>query len=950
MALTQFEMDELRLKTERSRINAMGTNALQDSAAEAAPIEASIYTPQQSVTNVPVNPALQQAQTGFQVIPQGQPIPLVAPAPAQPPPIDTSKVTHLTTDAELAAMSKPKVKLEPMTLYSLGIAARGGDVEAQQTLQKQGITASAAALTNEAPAMTQMKAQIAARPGGEQILKPAERKAGELDQARIFNVLKQERDLKWDIEKKQYDEDLRNTELGLKKAALGQAPSIAAERELDISMKEAQLANLSEAQRGAELERQQTELENQQKSYFNGLLGIAPEQTAGAAKSTEQVEANIESAKTPQDIQATYNELKTALAAHGADQDTINGITVASMNASYRNPVELAVDRGAEYTPLYTVNNDNIKKVQADVDTALARKITPDDAVDEILSKNPDKAKDNQFMLDVSMAVWNTYNKVGGDALKKAQEVVTQSKVKALGDLMVQLPNPQTLSPQSIVAEQGNALSKATQEIKVATAIKPGMKDLLLQRAQERLGNFKNIDGMSNDEIQLALLSQMGIKNSGNPAMLQLISETAKRIATNTDRNLIPPALQQYMNAYVAAFAPVAAKAVAEQRQKDAEEQDKRAKVEKEAQAYAEKNKFVVEFEPQTHKPIYFLDAAGARAYSNEPSELGKKELADAAGKITADKLADPNFRRFLTKTPKEQNDVLDDIEGGKLAIEIDDKAFANSSVALKYKALTKEDLRLKLNALAKINGQPEIPVPVAPEPTESWHLSHLWDWIGEKQKPAVTVAVTTPVPTTPVETPVLQVGTVQKGYTYQGGDPADSKSWAKVSAPSETPPVVAPAPTKPGVVPTAVVTPSPTPTPAPKSDAEIKQAEIDAQNEKTFAARPKPLTREEELDKYKASMGIPTSKEESATAQAKRMDAFKNLTKDLPVNFQMPPSIENAGWYAVKNELIKEFDLGGFTTSQDIQQALVDKGLTDKQARQLINARFYLAKQKAKK
>ncbi len=677
-----------------------------------------------------------------------------------------------------------------------------------------------------------------------------------------------------------------------------------------------------------------------------------------------QAEGKIMSAQSTAELQVPHYDLYSVAAVHNMPNEVRDTTQLGIWANTYRNPMELAQDAVVDGkhvildSPyLGTFNNLN-KEDQIKVNAAISDHLMPDQALERIIKESGLKPGDTgyqKFVSDFAYGVWKSYKEKGDPALKAFQEIVVQDKAQQAAKVAAQVVPlvQQVASPEIVTAilnskvktvEKYLAESEAAKVSGVSGALyAPGLR--LSGAGKVGIDPFK-AEAMTPEQISQTILTHMIAENKNDVPLVNALS-------SYMDKANRPEQVQVALDALVMPFN----KGFKDAKEAIVKKQVEQKAKEKESETYAKENGFAVEFDPQTHDPVYFLDAAGARAYRNEPSELEKKELADAAGKLTADKLADPNFRRFLTKTPKEQNEVLDDIEGGKLAIEIDDKAFANSSVALKYKALTKEDLRLKLNALAKINGQPEIPAPPPPEPTESWHLSHLWDWIGEKQKPAAPVAATTPAAVTeqPVvaPTPVLTAEEVSKSMPERFKDPVTGKTYVKRSAPSTptkpTPPAAS-AQTNPAVAPTAVVTPTPAPAPVLKSAAEIKQAEIDAQNEKTFAARPKPLTREEELDKYKASMGIPTSKEESATAQAKRMDTFKNLTKDLPVNFNMPPGIENAGWYVVKNELIKKFDLGGMTTSQDILPALVDKGLTDKQARQLINARFYLAKQKAKK
>jgi len=151
---------------------------------------------------------------------------LAAPEPTFLPSPE-SRVTAMTTDAELADMAgaelagQGKGNLEPMTLYTLGLAAKRGDKTAQETLRREGVTASYSSLTNEPVATTRMKEQIIARPGGIQGLPVAERKAIEQDKARQLSVLKERRDelqaqRSWQFKEQIASQKYRQTEATIK--------------------------------------------------------------------------------------------------------------------------------------------------------------------------------------------------------------------------------------------------------------------------------------------------------------------------------------------------------------------------------------------------------------------------------------------------------------------------------------------------------------------------------------------------------------------------------------------------------------------------------------------------------------------------------------------------------------------------------------------------------------
>lgn len=606
----------------------------------------------------------------------------IAPVPVTPlPPMPVKQyerpaepeITALTTNAQLTAAAEKAMGWGDFDLNTDQAAARKlaaqsrepgkRGQEARDKLTNMKVTASSGYLLGESERMAHLKETLATPAVAERIKKA--------DFDRAYSILSNQREEKYADEVRQIEIATKQAELGIKKAMVDAAPTIEAERKADVKLKEAAIDNLPNAEKDAAIKRLKEEQELEALRRTNKIVAGAFGEITGPTKSTEQVASDIEAAKEPKDIQATFNEIQDTLLTHGADTRVIFDVALTALNASYRSPVELAAENGAPYTPLYTVNNENVKKVQADAEEALGRLRPSDAAVEEILAKYPEKAKDEQFIRDVSMAVWDTYNKAGVTALQRAKDYIAQSKVKAVSNLLTQLPAPETLTPQSIIAAKQDALSKARLEANAIAVSDPRLKPILEQKAQERLGGFKNIDGMTDTEIKLALLTQMGLKNTGNPAMLSLISETAKRIETGADIDKIHPELMRYLNTYVAQYAPVAAKAAQEQKaEREKEQAKKTAKYDKDKK-YADENGFVVEHDPLTDDPVYFTTAAGAEAYRREPSKEGKQRLATEAENLTKARLADPRYRRFIKLDDSKKSVVRETIDQAKMLYDL---------------------------------------------------------------------------------------------------------------------------------------------------------------------------------------------------------------------------------------------------------------------------------------
>jgi len=524
-----------------------------------------IVGPEGTTTNFPTSrdqPVMPQQPVIVPVnILATQPVPM-QPTPTQPAPIDHAEITHLTTNAELAEMAAPRTKLEPMTAFSLGVAARSGDPKAQATLLKHGITATSAELTNEPAAITQMKAQIAARPGGKQILKPAERRVEEQETARRLAVLTQERDLKYAVEKAKYDEDLRRTELGLKKAALEAAPAIAAERELNIMRKKMELQGIPEKEIERKLDILNKNLDAAKKQQdialnkdFEDALRSRAIPTEQSIKAMETVD-RIQAAQSPEDIQSTYSDIKRALQGYGVDQKTINDITLASMNASYVNPGELIADKGVEVPPLFEVNSKNQELIRGDINDALASQVTPDQAVDDILrfhDINVNDPENKQFVYDTAVGVWNAYDKMGIEAQKNVQEKIATVKAQntaQIAPLIAQMTPP--LATSEGVQQFASVLVKSTEkDLQLAEqfALRGASKikvDAFRDAIQRRLGVSQDMlaGTTTPDNIANAIFDYQIRRNGGTPLATALTEQ--KKLYN--DGKAIDPTIRQLLD------------------------------------------------------------------------------------------------------------------------------------------------------------------------------------------------------------------------------------------------------------------------------------------------------------------------------------------------------------------------------------------------------------------
>lgn len=656
-------MDELRLKTERSRINAMGTNALQDSAAEAAPIEASIYTPQQSVTNVPVNPALQQAQTGFQVIPQGQPIPLVAPTLAQPAPAPTQPLVNaLTSNAQLDALSRNppntpgrlnsttgQPELDPLTAKRLALTAQQGGPagdKAHQQLQDYGIAASTNAILGKSPEMIHAMNQKAAM--DEQSLPPAERKLAEKDRARAMAIHTQQREQAYadDVRKMKYDTE--QEKLGLEKDRRTEVQGMIglhAEEMIDKQLDRQRKAAMAPY----ELSKAKTEAER-------NAIQLKNEQDVQALINPDTAKANeLMAAPTIDKYEQTWEQAQGMAARYNIPEPVKNQLHLGVLASSYDSPVELAKDvKGMTGFPegITGVSGSDVAKHIPEINDAIANNLPPDQAVEQILKdsgKDPTDKGYPQLALNISTGVWKHYKDAGTAAMKEAQATKVQSDIQNSQKASDQITQK---IPQLATAEGWNDIVASTQKRLDRLDLVRGMKSAVgseqgvLAEAGVRstlgLGAPAQYSKMTESEIKDMLITHLfGSAENDKPLQAWLADQK-----TNPD-----PAFQRLLTMGV----QEARKGIKEADFKEAEEKDKFDKAAKENAAeglYTAKS-------PEG-KPVSFSTKAEWNDYihSGTFTQEGIKQATEAMTKIEA--MMPPGNEAWKALPKKTQAEFVD--------------------------------------------------------------------------------------------------------------------------------------------------------------------------------------------------------------------------------------------------------------------------------------------------
>jgi hypothetical protein len=506
------------------------------------------------------------------------------------------------------------------------------------------------------------------------------------------------------------------------------------------------LAELKDLQNKNDLSAIQLE---QKKYLLNVLTSPTPQRVV---EPSSKLASDLKSAKSIEDAGPAWSQLNRLATDYNVPAKSLQRLYIGRLAITYQSPRELAEDIGVKLpqTPIDTFQRSDIAEHADAINNAINSGMTPDDALKSILKETGLSKGDKNYpqtVLNISLGIIDAYKADGESALAETQKAIAESETATLNRLAPRM-NEVTVNSatpegvRDLLAGQQQRFDQLMQTAEQAAAT--GDKDdmatsvALKQKAFQEIGFASRPLNMSAEQIKQAAIRHMIDTYQGDPQSRTFLEAQLDPAKRNPD-----------FDQYLAPIVPEFRKGAKAFEVKEAQEQDKRDKITKEA---TDKG-LVTRFNPNDNKPVFFTTAAQADQYDRAPA-ADKPAIAAGAQALTEAQLSNPNYMRFIKKSDKDKDAIIEDLQTGTDILASTDILDGQHPLFKKYNVLTKDELRFRLNELAKINGQPEIPAPEEPPPTDSWHLSHLWNWIGEKQKPETPVAATTQATQPTAETP----------------------------------------------------------------------------------------------------------------------------------------------------------------------------------------------------
>ena len=525
-----------------------------------------------------------------------------APAPAQP------LVNALTSNAQLDALSRSppntpgrlnpttgKPELDPLTAQRLALTAQQGGPagdKAQQQLQDYGIAASTNTILGKSSEMIHAMNQKAAM--DEQSLPPAERKLAEKDRARAMAIYTQQRE-------QAYAEEVHAYKTAKEKHDLNMWPL---EEQRIESENKARSQATADAIDLAPLKKKELE-----QKVAQGAISLEDQRKLQSeiAEATRPLPGNagadaIANAKQPSDIQQPVVEMQRTATLHGIPEPVANMVQLGQFAGTYANSLELMQDSIHESPQAEAIRTLTGTKVLAHISaakTALAQNLTPDEAVNQILTDvkaDPSDKGYTQLAHEVSEAVLRTYKEDSKTALTDHQAGIAQSKAAIsqsgaaqLAGLIPQLDD--TAKVAGMIADQEKRITTLTQI--AGRPQKQGEEtNRQISRADMALNKEYGFDttvhGQQNPkQVRDYVLSSMYERFKGDPKLANFWATQKQR---NNEDKPLDPAIQPIMDAAEARWSKSDTALQADIKKKKAEYELKEAEKDEKFQKEMEKN------------------------------------------------------------------------------------------------------------------------------------------------------------------------------------------------------------------------------------------------------------------------------------------------------------------------------------------------------------------------
>ncbi len=449
------------------------------------------------------------------------------------------------------------------------------------------------------------------------------------------DVFLQERDRLWDLQNKQFEEDVRRQKLGMGELSF-QERQLQLAKDLDAFEEAQKMRPVTERQKIAQLKEIEnknvtTDSEIKRRQYYENLLlqpQQTPQQTAGA----------ILTAGNLKDINATWPDLKSVAENYNVPKDTIAKVYNGQTAASYDSPLEFVRDIGIKMPDLVPITK--INKLDASttelITTANQNNRPPDQALREILKELGISKGDKNYVqtaLDVAYGIQQVYSENGNTATQNAQTGIMESNVQQSNKAVAQMT---PLVQQAAMPDVVKSILASKQRM---------MNELLTASEMSKVGGTKSAEysiglrnkafgGVGIDPRLAEVMSPEAIAQDVFDYLIQENRNDKQFVNFMVDQKLKPasqrdPRVQRFADAIVAPFNEGKKKALEEAEK----EQDKRDKIIEKAKA--------------DNKIVKFDDENKAVLFSNDKIGIQKAELFENLGTWGQKALADSEVERM---------------------------------------------------------------------------------------------------------------------------------------------------------------------------------------------------------------------------------------------------------------------------------------------------------------
>jgi hypothetical protein len=477
------------------------------------------------------------------------------------------------------------------------------------------------------------------------------------------DVFLQERDRLWDLQNKQFEEDVRRQKLGMGELNF-QERQLQLAKDLDAFEETQRMRPVTERQKLAQLKETEnknvnTDLEINRRQYYEKLL-LEPQQTP------QQTANAIVTAATLKDTNATWPDLKAVSENYNVPKDTIAKLYNGRAATTYDNPLEFVRDIGIKMPDLVPITKINPLDASTTelIQTANQNNRPPDQALREILKDLGVNKGDKNYVqtaLDVAYGIQQVYNEVGDTAKQNAGVRIVESNAQQVNKFVAQAtPLVQQAATPDVVksilaSKQGamNQLLTASEMAKTGGTQEAGYSFGLRNKAFAGVGiNPRLAETMTPEQIKQTVFDYLIQENRNDKAFVNFMVD--QKNSPPSQRN---PQLEMFADSIVAPFNEGRKKALEEAEK----EQVKREKI---VQDYADKEQEVY-FDPDKGTP--YILPKGSLAQLATLSTPEREAYLREGEKLSQEQLSNPGFQLFLKLDDKEKMDIRQKIELGKM-------------------------------------------------------------------------------------------------------------------------------------------------------------------------------------------------------------------------------------------------------------------------------------------